>query len=144
MSERKYLNNDWKFTEDAATDAAIPVRIPHTCKEFPYHCFDESACQMKCKYERALYIFDEWKEKVLLLTFEGAAHEATLLINNQEVYVHRCGYTAFTVDISEYVEYGKSNQLTLVLDTRETLDIPPFGNHSDILAYGGIYRDEYL
>lgn len=144
MSERKYLNNDWKFTEDAATDAAIPVRIPHTCKEFPYHCFDESACQMKCKYERALYIFEEWKEKVLLLTFEGAAHEATLLINNQEVYVHRCGYTAFTVDISEYVEYGKSNQLTLVLDTRETLDIPPFGNHSDIMAYGGIYRDVYL
>ncbi len=144
MSERKYLNNDWKFTEDAETDAAIAVRIPHTCKEFPYHCFDENECQMKCKYERALYIFEEWKDKVLLLTFEGAAHEATIYINNEKVCVHRCGYTAFTIDISEKVEYGKSNLLTVVLDTRESLDIPPFGNHSDILAYGGIYRDVYL
>ena len=144
MSERKYLNNDWKFSEDADSAAYVSVRIPHTCKEFPYQCFDEEECQMKCRYERALYIFEEWKSRSLLLTFEGAAHEATIFINGNEVYTHRCGYTAFTVDISDHVIYGKPNTLSVVLDTRESLNIPPFGNHSSFLAYGGIYRDVYL
>lgn len=144
MSERKYLNNDWKFAEDAESSAVVSIRIPHTCKEFPSQYFDEEECQMTCRYERALYIFEEWKSKALLLTFEGAAHEATVSINGKDVYTHRCGYTAFTIDISDYVIYGKPNTLSVLLDTHETLNIPPFGNHSSFLAYGGIYRDVYL
>ena len=144
MNDRKYLNNEWKFTEDAETDATVSVRIPHTCKEFPYHYFNESKCQMRCKYERPLFILDEWKGKTLLLTFEGAAHNAEVFINDEPVYEHRCGYTAFTIDITNHVEYGKSNRIRVILDTRESLNIPPFGEHSDFLAYGGIYRDVYL
>ena len=144
MNDRKYLNNEWKFTEDAETDATVSVRIPHTCKEFPYHYFNESKCQMRCKYERPLFILDEWKGKTLLLTFEGAAHNAEVFINDEPVYEHRCGYTAFTIDITDHVEYGKSNRIRVILDTRESLNIPPFGEHSDFLAYGGIYRDVYL
>lgn len=144
MNDRKYLNNEWKFTEDAETDATVSVRIPHTCKEFPYHYFNESKCQMRCKYERPLFILDEWKGKTLLLTFEGAAHNAEVFINDEPVYEHRCGYTAFTIDITNHVEYGKSNHIRVILDTRESLNIPPFGEHSDFLAYGGIYRDVYL
>lgn len=144
MNDRKYLNNEWKFTEDAETDATVSVRIPHTCKEFPYHYFNESKCQMRCKYERPLFILDEWKGKTLLLTFEGAAHNAEVFINDEPVYEHRCGYTAFTIDITSHVEYGKSNRIRVILDTRESLNIPPFGEHSDFLAYGGIYRDVYL
>lgn len=144
MNDRKYLNNEWKFSEDAETDATVSVRIPHTCKEFPYHYFNESKCQMRCKYERPLFILDEWKGKTLLLTFEGAAHNAEVFINDEPVYEHRCGYTAFTIDITDRVEYGKSNRIRVILDTRESLNIPPFGEHSDFLAYGGIYRDVYL
>ncbi len=144
MNDRKYLNNEWKFSEDAETDATVSVRIPHTCKEFPYHYFNESKCQMRCKYERPLFILDEWKDKTLLLTFEGAAHNAEVFINDEPVYEHRCGYTAFTIDITDRVEYGKSNRIRVILDTRESLNIPPFGEHSDFLAYGGIYRDVYL
>lgn len=144
MNDRKYLNNEWKFTEDAETDATVSVRIPHTCKEFPYHYFNESKCQMRCKYERPLFILDEWKGKTLLLTFEGAAHNAEVFINDEPVYEHRCGYTAFTIDITNHVEYDKSNRIRVILDTRESLNIPPFGEHSDFLAYGGIYRDVYL
>ena len=104
MNDRKYLNNEWKFSEDAETDATVSVRIPHTCKEFPYHYFNESKCQMRCKYERPLFILDEWKDKTLLLTFEGAAHNAEVFINDEPVYEHRCGYTAFTIDITYRVE----------------------------------------
>ena len=123
MNDRKYLNNEWKFSEDAETDATVSVRIPHTCKEFPYHYFNESKCQMRCKYERPLFILDEWKGKTLLLTFEGAAHNAEVFINDEPVYEHRCGYTAFTIDITDHVEYGKSNRIRVILDTRESQSI---------------------
>ena len=44
--ERLYWNNDWKFAEtweEAMKEAVYPenemedVRLPHTCKELPYH-----------------------------------------------------------------------------------------------------------
>ena len=57
--ERLYWNNDWKFAEtweEAMKEAVYPenemedVRLPHTCKELPYHYFDEHAYQMLCGY----------------------------------------------------------------------------------------------
>ena len=53
--ERLYWNNDWKFAEtweEAMKEAVYPenemedVRLPHTCKELPYHYFDEHAYQL--------------------------------------------------------------------------------------------------
>ena len=58
---RLYWNNDWKFAEtweEAMKEAVYPenemedVRLPHTCKELPYHYFDEHAYQMLCGYRR--------------------------------------------------------------------------------------------
>ncbi|MCQ2981726.1 MAG: glycoside hydrolase family 2 protein, partial [Treponemataceae bacterium] len=84
------------------------------------------------------------KGKCLLLTFEGAAHAATVYVNGAELYTHRCGYTAFTVDISEALRYGEPNELAVLVDSNETLNQPPFGFVIDYMTYGGIYRDVYL
>ena len=144
MNKRFYLNNDWYFSENWDDPDFRKVRIPHTCKELPFHYFSEQEYQMVSGYGRKLEIPKEWKGSVLLLTFEGAAHQATVYVNGEEAACHNCGYTAFTVDISELVKYGESNQIAVKLDSRESLDIPPFGNAIDYLTYGGIYRNVYL
>ena len=144
MSKRFYLNNDWYFAESWDKPEFRQVRLPHTCKELPLHYFDEQEYQMLCGYAREVFVPAEWQGSVLLLTFEGAAHQATVYVNGEEAGVHSCGYTAFTLDISELVKYGESNQIAVKLDTRESLDIPPFGFVVDYLTYGGIYRDVYL
>ena len=144
MSKRFYLNNDWYFAEDWDKPEFRQVRLPHTCKELPLHYFDEQEYQMLCGYAREVFVPEEWQGSVLLLTFEGAAHQATVYVNGLEAGVHNCGYTAFTLDISKLVKYGESNQVAVKLDTRESLDIPPFGFVVDYLTYGGIYRDVYL
>ena len=144
MSKRFYLNNDWYFAEDWDKPEFRQVRLPHTCKELPLHYFDEREYQMLCGYAREVFVPEEWQGSVLLLTFEGAAHQATVYVNGLEAGVHNCGYTAFTLDISKLVKYGESNQVAVKLDTRESLDIPPFGFVVDYLTYGGIYRDVYL
>lgn len=153
MSERIYINNNWKFTEEynkkmvnASYDDSgmLEVRLPHTCKEMPYHYFDESEYQMLSGYRKFFHVPNEWKNQAVLLTFEGVAHEAEVYVNGEKVVEHHCGYTAFTVDISKYLKYGQENLLTVKVDSREDLNIPPFGKVIDYMTYGGIYRDVYL
>lgn len=62
MTHRLYLNDDWLFTEqfedslvapEYPENTLQPVRLPHTCKETPFHYFDESLYQMVSGYRRA-------------------------------------------------------------------------------------------
>lgn len=153
MTHRFYLNDDWLFTEqfeDSLTapeypeNKLQPVRLPHTCKETPFHYFDESLYQMVSGYRRHLQIPADWQGKQILLTFEGAAHDSTVFCNGKKVGEHHCGYTAFTVDLTDNVLYGQDNLLCVRLDSRENLNVPPFGYVIDYMTYGGIYRDVRL
>ena len=153
MTHRFYLNDDWLFTEQFEDSLAAPeypentlqpVRLPHTCKETPFHYFDESLYQMISGYRRHLLIPEDWQGKQILLTFEGAAHDSTVFCNGKKVGEHHCGYTAFTVDLTDNVLYGQDNLLCVRLDSRENLNVPPFGYVIDYMTYGGIYRDVLL
>ena len=57
---------------------------------------------------------------------------------------HRCGYTAFRVDITESANLGGENLLCVKLDTTENPEVPPFGFVIDYLTYGGLYREAWL
>lgn len=153
MTHRLYLNDDWLFTEqfedslvapEYPENTLQPVRLPHTCKETPFHYFDESLYQMVSGYRRHLLIPKDWQGKRILLTFEGAAHDSTVFCNGKKVGGHHCGYTAFTVDLTDNVLYGQDNLLCVRLDSRENLNVPPFGYVIDYMTYGGIYRDVRL
>lgn len=153
MENRYYINNNWKFSEaynqemiqQTYDDSCMEeVRIPHTCKELPYHYFDESEYQMVSGYRRKITIPKEWMGKTLLLTFEGAAHDCEVFVNEISVGKHHCGYTAFTMDITSAIIYGEENLIAVRADSRESLNVPPFGNVIDYMTYGGIYRDVYL
>jgi len=153
MTHRLYLNDDWLFTEqfedslmapEYPENTLQPIRLPHTCKETPFHYFDESLYQMVSGYRRHLLIPKDWQGKQILLTFEGAAHDSTVFCNGKKVGEHHCGYTAFTVDLTDSVLYGQDNLLCVRLDSRENLNVPPFGYVIDYMTYGGIYRDVRL
>lgn len=140
------FNNGWLFTEDydSGFDNAKSVRLPHTAKEIPYNYIDCKDYQMLCGYRKAFTAPAEWEGKRILLRFDGAAHEATVFCNGEQVGDHSCGYTAFTVDITDHVSFGGENVIDVRLDTRESLNIPPFGFVIDYLCYGGLYREVTL
>lgn len=153
MRERIYLNDGWKFSETYEDAMCFPafdesrteeVRLPHTCKELPFHYFDEELYQMVSGYCRRMFAPENWKGKSVSLTFEGVAHESEVFVNGKKVYEHHCGYTAFSVDISDELNYGEENLLTVKVDSRESLNFPPFGFVIDYMTYGGIYRDVYV
>lgn len=153
MGDRIYLNDGWKFTEryedalrklDYDDGKMVSVRLPHTCKETPFHYFDEHIYQMVSGYRRKIEVPREWKGKRVILTIDGAAHESEVFVNGEKAGEHHCGYTAFSIDITQMLEYGKENLLTVKVDSREELNLPPFGFVVDYMTYGGIYRDVYL
>lgn len=150
---RIYINDDWKFTESFSEKLLenefdlgklTEVRLPHTCKETPFHYFDEHIYQMVSGYVREIDAKKEWKGKNVLLTVDGAAHVSTVYLNGKEIGKHNCGYTAYTIDISKELNYGEVNRLVIKVDSNESLNVPPFGFVIDYMTYGGIYRDVYI
>ncbi|MCQ2516938.1 MAG: glycoside hydrolase family 2 protein [Saccharofermentans sp.] len=144
MCDRIYFNDDWQFEACFGSGSYVDVRLPHTVKETPFHYFDESIYQMVSGYRKSFKVDSKWQGKRLLLTFEGIAHVATVFLNGKEVANHNCGYTAFTVDISDSVIFDGDNVLEVKVDSRECVNVPPFGFVIDYMTYGGIYRDVYL
>ncbi len=143
---KQHLNDGWYFTE-TYTCAVLtgyagltPVRLPHTVREVPLNYFDEKDYQMVCGYVRPLDIPEHWSGKRVFVTFGAAGHEATVYCNGTELCRHRCGYTAFTAELTEHLRFGSENLLTVKLDTRESVDQPPFGGVIDYLCFGGLYR----
>lgn len=150
---RIYWNDDWGFTEKYSEDMVQKnyaqenlqkVRLPHTNVVTPLHYFNSSDYEMLCGYRKVFFAPQEWTGKHILITFEGAAQEATVYLNGTEVLVHKCGYTAFSFEMTPYLKIGEDNVLTVRLDTRESLNQPPFGNVIDYLTYGGLYREVYI
>ena len=114
-----------------------PVRLPHTVKTLPYNYCNENEYQRVSGYRREFFAPKEWQGRTVLLTFGAVAHDATVFCNGRRVFHHGCGYTAFTVDLTESLLPGQKNVVAVRCDSREDLNIPPFGGQIDFLTYGG-------
>ena len=152
MRERIYWNRNWEFTQEYTEELleqdyageTVTVALPHTVVETPFHYFDESMYQMVSGYRRVFVPEAEWFEKQVILTIEAAAHQAEVFLNGTKIKEHFCGYTAFSVDLAPHLKYGEENVLVIKVDSRESLNIPPFGKVIDYMTYGGIYREVYV
>ncbi len=153
IRQRIYWNDGWGFAP--AYDPALlgpdfdqkqltPVRLPNTTRELPLHYFDESLYQTVCGYRRVFVPEESWRDRRVLLTVEAAAHEAQVFLNGQCLLTHRCGYTAFGLDLAPYLRWGEENVLVIRVDSRECLNIPPFGKVIDYMTFSGLYREVYL
>ncbi len=150
---RIYINDGWRFSKDFDSemiqynydDSNMDiVRLPHTNNMLPYNYAVANDCERVCCYRNQFTLDKEYMGKTILVTFEGAAHEATVYVNEKEVVVHKCGYTSFTIDVSSLIVFDKPNIITVKLDSRRSLNQPPFGEKIDYITYGGIYREVYV
>ena len=148
MRTISYLNYDWSFKKEHELqdlkinnfDNFVKVDIPHTNQELPLNNFDETLSHLVSTYKKIINIKKENKQ--YFLVFEGVGHYSKLYVNGTFVSEHKCGYTRFETNITNYIVDG-DNEITLVVDSNE-IDQPPFGFVIDYLCFGGIYRDCYL
>ena len=120
MWETNNINDGWEFWGDyhdeaeafregrPAREAGIKtehVRLPHTVTETPYNYFDENMYQTVSGYRKTVDIPAAWKGKKILLHIGGSAHVTQVYMNGVWVAAHFCGYTAFTVDLTDRKEH---------------------------------------
>ena len=146
------LNNDWQFAF-ACTDEFLrgevpgePVRLPHTAKLLPWKCAQKEMYETVCGYTRTVFADPAWAGKEVRLVLDGAAHYPEVFLNGEPIapeWNAHCGYVAQSFLLTN-LKYGEDNRLSVRLDTRESLNQPPFGFLIDYLCYGGLYREARL
>ncbi|MDX9691040.1 MAG: glycoside hydrolase family 2 TIM barrel-domain containing protein [Acholeplasmataceae bacterium] len=151
MRETFPFNFDWyvdsfkdSHLKDVNLDAFEKVNLPHHGVEIPYNNFNEKMLEVVLTYVKRFDVKDSWKHKKVFLRFEGIAHQADIYVNKKHVTKHKGGYVFFEVDISDYIEIGRENELMVIVDSNEDSSIPPFGGVVDYLGYCGIYREVSL
>ena len=146
------LNNDWQFVftcTDEFLRGEVPgeaVRLPHTVRLLPWKCARKEMYETVCGYSRTIFADPAWAGKEVRLVLDGAAQYPEVFLNGEPVapeWEAHCGYTAQSF-LLEGLKYGEENRLSVRLDTRETLNQPPFGYMIDYLCYGGLYREARL
>lgn len=152
MGKKIDFQNDWFFSgtyesgmeKSYSIEGMEPIQLPHTNVELPYHCFNESMFQTISCYKKIFKIPKLSENQILRLRFEGVMACAKVYLNDVFLGEHLGGYTPFTFEIQDIVRRGEDNLLTVVVDSTERPDVPPFGGVIDYLTYGGIYREVYL
>ncbi|MBQ6152890.1 MAG: glycoside hydrolase family 2 protein [Ruminococcus sp.] len=141
-----HINDGWEFTPAFDGGFALgegeaqTVRLPHTCALTPYDYFDESIYQMVCGYRKRLDLSVRGDRRAFVC-FGAAAHYAKVYLDGEMIGEHKGGYTAFEFEL---ITDNPAPLLSVELDTRESLNFPPFGKVIDYLTYGGLYREVRL
>ncbi len=167
----KTFNRDWSFqyfpspnpdltpAKPNYDDRKWPaVAIPHTWSTYEttgeQHPFIRAANERQGTYwwygwgwYRKRFSLDKrYKDKLVALEFDGVQKYSKIYLNGKLVGEHKGGYTSFSVDITNQVQFDGPNVLVVQVSNRrdDTFGgIPPMtaGNFD---VYGGIYRDVRL
>ena len=146
MTNRMPLNEGWEYIREPAPSFFTggeadteKVRLPHTDTVLPFNYTEEKEYQYVSGYRKGLRLPALTGGRRLFAAFEGAAQQTRLFFNGETLLTHACGYTGFAAELTALAREGE-NLLALEVDSRETLDQPPFGNVIDYLTYQGLYR----
>ncbi len=149
--ERISFNKGWKVWKDMdpfelvfrVPDDAQAVELPHDAM------FHEEQKQGAAnggytgnidageyKYYKQFYVPEEYQGGHVMLQFEGIYRNACVFVNQSKVGESAYGYTDFTVDIGDYLQYGADNDILVAVKC---------GTRSSRWYSGaGIYRNVWL
>jgi hypothetical protein len=116
------LNGLWDYAI-TGKDAAMPekfegkILVPYPVESALSGVRREFTAKDRLWYHRSLTAPDLSGGKRLLLHFGAVDHDAVVWLNGKQIGAHQGGYDAFTFDITEAVNAGPANNLTVaVLD----------------------------
>jgi beta-galactosidase len=144
------INQKWLYSDRVAangTSAAFDdrgmqrVTIPHTNKMLPWHGFDDKEYQFVSLYRRHFQLPPGLTGRRVFIDFGGVMTAATVFLNGRQVGEFLGGYSQFSFELTQHLNWRGDNVLAVVVDSTERKDIPPFGGEIDYLTFGGIYRE---
>jgi beta-galactosidase len=129
---------------EAATDATAPrsVILPHDAlRDLPRSPDSDQGVHAAYypggvfEYARSLEAPAEWRDKTVILEFEGVYRDATVHVNGDFVAHEPNGYNTFAVTLDAFLRFGETNRITVAARA-----------HKDSRWYSGagIYRPVHL
>jgi beta-galactosidase len=147
------LNRRWLYSPKS-TDSArerifddstfARVTVPHTNIRLPWHSFDEKSYEFVSIYRRHFRLPAGAQGRRVFVDFEGVMTASTVWLNGTRLGEYRGGFTPFSFELTQHVDWAGNNVLAVEVDSTERADIPPFGYEIDYLTFGGIYREVSL
>ena len=122
------------------------MTLPHTVASLSWGGWDHTSWENVWIY-RKHFAGTDIRDGRVFADFDGAATNATVVMNGVTVATHQGGYLPFSAELTGQLTSGE-NVLAVIVDAR-WLDVPP-GNPAggtasvDYLQPGGIYRDVTL
>jgi len=125
--EIKDLNGIWEFRVDPKDQGrrqkwyagplteTIPMPVPASYNDITqdirirHHVGD-------VWYERSFFVPPSWEDKRIVLRIGSATHHAVVWVNGERVTEHKGGFMPFEADVSDVVEIGEENRLTVVVN----------------------------
>lgn len=130
------LNRDWKFFTYSEDNSSI-VNLPHQ--------WNSDALGGRRDYYRGtgnyLRYVDfrpEWKGKRIYLRFGAANLVTDLLINGRYVGRHEGGSSAFTFEITDFVNFNGRDLLWVIVGNVSQSEVMPTAGNE--ICYGGLFR----
>lgn len=137
------LDQGWSYKPISATRKDAPltaVALPHTWNA-NYMEGTTTYNREMMVYQRNLEVTPQMEDKRLFLYFEGVNSVADLFVNRRSAGQHQGGYTAFCLEITDYLTAGE-NELEVWVSNAYRTDILPISG--DFNIYGGIHRPCHL
>ena len=138
------FNKDWMCRCLTRDEEAYPVTLPHDAMLSEPRT-QESTGEGNIgwyiggdyEYTKNFFVSEEYKDKKVLIEFEGIYHNGEVYINGKKAAYRPYGYTNFYVDTEGFFQYGKENEIKVIA---RNADQP----NSRWYSGTGIYRPAYL
>jgi fibro-slime domain-containing protein len=150
LQHRESTNlTDWKFYKGDTSYAYNSnyvdlsfwedVKIPHTWNSKDVNEKGPQYYQGIGWYRTKFHIIKKKGHERFFLRFEGVSLIADIFINGNHVGQHKGGYSAFTYEITQYVQDNEENTLAVKVDNSSHYEVAPSGSYN-FPIFGGIYR----
>ncbi len=146
------INSLWEFSKDVLESREPPmpddsvwqtINLPHTWNDKDVMADGKRGYFRGVGwYHKTLFFDITDSKKKHYLHFEGANQVTEVYINRKFAGRHVGGYSAFTIDITNLIKFGKPNLIFIKVNNSHNPDIPPLS--ADFTFFGGIYRDLFL
>ena len=107
-------------------------------------------------YQTSVRVPARWAGERIVLRFDAATHRAVVWLGDTQVAEHEGGYTPFEADVTDVVETGAENRVTVVVNNvltwqsvppgsvEDTPDGPRQRYYHDFFNYAGLHRSVWL
>lgn len=159
-TERKYLSGHgkddpvlWRFfcTSGANSGFWTNLSVPsqwdmHGFGSFNYYSDLPSAHDEHGLYEHEFTVPENWMNRRIFLVFEGVMTDTRAKVNGQSAGpVHQGGFYRFKYEISQFVEFGRTNLLEVDVARHSANEsVNRAERTADYWIFAGIFRPVYL